>query len=128
MAEEDTKNEITEETKDKSPMWVTNASDEIAIRFLSDEGAAAETPITVIQAFKNAVDKFGDKVALTSADFKTNLTWRQYYEECRRFAKSLIHLEVQPYESVSKPTLSSFHSFFLQITFYNSDSHQYFLR
>jgi long-chain-fatty-acid--CoA ligase ACSBG len=101
MAEEDTQNEITEETKDKSRMWVTNASDEIAIRFLSDEGAAAETPITVIQAFKNAVEKFGDKVALTSADFKTNLTWRQYYEECRRFAKSLIQLEVQPYESVN---------------------------
>lgn len=92
-----------EETKGEQagPMWVTNAADEIPIRFLEKTGPAAEEPSTVIQVFKETVARCGDKIAMESANAQKTLTYSQYYAECRKFAKSVISLDVQPYEGVN---------------------------
>lgn len=73
---------------------------------MGNEGFAAEPAETVIAKFKSTVAKYGDKPALRqklkvdgvlSADWKT-WTWAEYYADCVRFAKSLIHLNVDMYK------------------------------
>ena len=80
-------------------MYVTNGCDEIQVR-VGSSGAAAEAPKTVMDVFKSTVAKHGSKMAMRSADGK-ELTYTQYYNECRTFAKSLISLDVQPFDGVN---------------------------
>jgi long-chain-fatty-acid--CoA ligase ACSBG len=88
------------EEKGENTNYVVNASDEIQIR-MDESGAGAEEPITICNLMKKTCENVGDKLALTSADGKRTLTYNQYNAECRKFAKSLIALDVQPFEGVN---------------------------
>jgi long-chain-fatty-acid--CoA ligase ACSBG len=73
---------------------------------MGTEGFAAEPAQTVINQFKTTVATYGKLPALRqkkkvdgqlSADWKT-WTWEDYYADSIRFAKSLIHLNVDMYK------------------------------
>ena len=66
-------------------------------------------PITVNERFKSTVEKFGDRGAMylkrpvngvIPEDWKV-WTWNDYYRDCSRFAKSLIHLGVRPFRIIN---------------------------
>jgi long-chain-fatty-acid--CoA ligase ACSBG len=80
--------------------YVVNGCDEIQIK-LGNSGAAAEEPITVCDLMKQTCERCGDNLALSSADRKRTLTFNQYNTECRKFAKSLISLDVKPFAGVN---------------------------
>ena len=70
-------------------LWTTDAKG--AVRLRIDEGCPEE-PITVHQMFKASVKKYGSMYALAS---KKNNNWEkitflEYYQFCRRAAKSFI--------------------------------------
>jgi long-chain-fatty-acid--CoA ligase ACSBG len=73
---------------------------------MGSEGFAAEPAHTVMDLFKTAVAKFGNEPALRqkrkvdgklSAEW-TTWTWEKYYSDSIRFAKSLIHLNVDMFK------------------------------
>jgi long-chain-fatty-acid--CoA ligase ACSBG len=68
---------------------------------------------TVITAFKACVDRFPDERAMAlkravdpkhpkqlPKDWKF-WTWREYYTDCVRFAKTLLHLDCAPYSTIN---------------------------
>lgn len=70
-------------------LWTTDAKGSVRLRV--DEGCPEE-PITVHQMFKAYVEKYGNMYALASK--KNNkwekITFLEYYQFCRRVAKSFI--------------------------------------
>ena len=73
---------------------------------MGNEGFAATPPVTVMNKFKETVSSFGNAPALRQkkkidgvlpTDWKT-WTWSEYYADSIRFAKSLIHLNVDMYK------------------------------
>lgn len=78
-------------------------ADQIADVVVQSDGIAARRPTTVLSVFKKTVERKPEGKALC---FQKNgkwasYTWRQYYDLCATFAKSLIHLGVQPHEAVN---------------------------
>ncbi len=70
-------------------LWTTDATGSVRLRI--DEGCQEE-PITVHQMFQASVEKYGSMYALAS---KKNNKWEkitffEYYQTCRRAAKSFI--------------------------------------
>jgi len=63
----------------------------------------AETPVTVMQVFQKTVKAYGSKDALKTKKNGewTTYTWSQYYEECKKFAKSLISIGMETNKSVN---------------------------
>lgn len=93
--------------------WVTEPDAYLEPRGVNDIGGGGETPRTIIDCFQNTVEKFGDRNALalkretlvngkmeTPSEWKT-WTWRQYYDDCRKFGKTLIKLGVDPFAIVN---------------------------
>lgn len=88
--------------------WVTNPEDEIEIE-VQPAGFGALPPQTIIQVLTETVQKHGSRPALmlkrpVNGKIPENWqlwTWNQYYADCRRFAKALIHLGVQPFNIVN---------------------------
>ncbi|KAM9376062.1 long-chain-fatty-acid--CoA ligase ACSBG2 [Pholidichthys leucotaenia] len=80
-------------------LWTTDASS--AVRLRIDEGCPDE-PVTVHQMFKTSVEKYGDMPALASK--KNNqwekITFLEYYQLCRRAAKSFIKLGLERFHGV----------------------------
>eukprot|EP01094_Clydonella_sp_ATCC50884_P019261 TRINITY_DN3725_c0_g1_i1.p1 TRINITY_DN3725_c0_g1~~TRINITY_DN3725_c0_g1_i1.p1 ORF type:complete len:702 (+),score=264.25 TRINITY_DN3725_c0_g1_i1:35-2107(+) len=75
----------------KGVHWVTDADAEIPLK-MGEHGVSAEPPITVMQSFEQTLEKCPDRPALLS---KVNgawraLTYREYYESSRTFAKACI--------------------------------------
>uniref|UniRef100_A0A670Z7A1 AMP-dependent synthetase/ligase domain-containing protein n=1 Tax=Pseudonaja textilis TaxID=8673 RepID=A0A670Z7A1_PSETE len=74
-------------------LWTTKRDGEVKLR-MDQSGIGSETPITVHDLFLATVEKYGHLPALASKKqgrwFK--LTFRQYYEECRKTAKSFLKL------------------------------------
>lgn len=73
------------------PLWTTKRDGEVKLR-LDESGIGAEDPITVHDLFLASVEKYGNFPALS---WKKNgrwsqLTFRQYYGECRKTAKSFL--------------------------------------
>jgi long-subunit acyl-CoA synthetase (AMP-forming) len=73
------------------------------------EGHAALPPITVNQRFRNTVAKFGDKGAMylkrpvngvVPSEWKV-WSWKEYFGDCRAFAKTLIHLDVKTFSIIN---------------------------
>ncbi|XP_061881057.1 long-chain-fatty-acid--CoA ligase ACSBG2-like isoform X1 [Entelurus aequoreus] len=82
-------------------LWTTNRCQAVRLR-MEDTGPAAETPLTVHQAFLETVQSFGDHPALAHKEDGqwVTLSWRQYYEQCRAAAKSFLKLGLERYHGV----------------------------
>ena len=85
-----------------SIFWTTDPEG-VVEPIVSSSGAAAEPPITIIERFKFTVQRFPDRGAMylkrpvngvVPTEWKV-WTWTQYYNDCKSFAKSLIHLNVK---------------------------------
>lgn len=78
---------------------------------LGKEGLAAKTPTTVFATFEKTVSELGDKKALfqkrpktgqKAADVEwTSWTWSEYKKEAFDFAKSLISLGFEPFDTIN---------------------------
>jgi len=74
----------------------------------SKTGAASIGEATIIDAFKQAVEKKGDKLALVAAPTGEKLeikgrtwTWQQYYDDTRTVAKAMIELGMERFSTSS---------------------------
>lgn len=89
------------------PLWVTAADACVDIQM--GTGQAANAPTTVIDVFKNTVTKHGARPAMQvkiPVDGKVPVnwkvwTWQQYWDDCHRFAKSLVSLNVDPFKVIN---------------------------
>uniref|UniRef100_A0A8C8RMW9 Long-chain-fatty-acid--CoA ligase ACSBG2 n=1 Tax=Pelusios castaneus TaxID=367368 RepID=A0A8C8RMW9_9SAUR len=84
-----------------SGLWTTRGDGEVKLR-LDQDGIGSETPKTVHELLQEAVKKYGDYFALASkkGDKWLKLTYKQYYEECRKAAKSFIKLGLERFHGV----------------------------
>ncbi|XP_067414181.1 long-chain-fatty-acid--CoA ligase ACSBG2 isoform X3 [Emydura macquarii macquarii] len=84
-----------------SGLWTTRRDGEVKLR-LDQHGIGSETPKTVHELFQESVKKYGDYFALASkkGDKWIKLTYKQYYEECRKAAKSFIKLGLERFHGV----------------------------
>lgn len=73
------------------PLWTTKRDGEVKLR-LDESGIGAEEPITVHDLFLASVEKYGNFPALSwkKKGHWSELTFRQYYGECRKTAKSFL--------------------------------------
>ncbi|XP_047452923.1 long-chain-fatty-acid--CoA ligase ACSBG1 isoform X2 [Mugil cephalus] len=81
-------------------LWTSDASGSVHLRI---EEGCPEEPITVHQMFNASVEKYGNMHALAS---KKNNTWEkitflEYYQFCRRAAKSFIKLGLERFHGVA---------------------------
>ncbi|XP_007442007.1 long-chain-fatty-acid--CoA ligase ACSBG2 [Python bivittatus] len=83
------------------PVWTTKRDGEVRLR-VDESGIGSELPITVHELFLASVNKYGDFPALASKKQGqwTTLTYRQYYEQCRKAAKSFLKLGLARFHSV----------------------------
>ncbi|KAG8148056.1 putative Long-chain-fatty-acid--CoA ligase ACSBG2-lik protein, partial [Naja naja] len=72
-------------------LWTTKRDGEVKLR-MDESGIGSETPITIHDLFLTTVEKYGHLPALASKKQGrwSKLTFRQYYEECRKTAKSFL--------------------------------------
>lgn len=70
-----------QEFPDHGENWVTRADAEMKVK-VGDSGVASVEPLTVMQVFKNTVNKFGGRLALTDKHGRT-WTWDEYYNSVR---------------------------------------------
>ncbi|XP_043946698.1 long-chain-fatty-acid--CoA ligase ACSBG2-like [Protopterus annectens] len=82
-------------------LWTTLRDGEVNLR-IGETGNAALPPITVHELFLQAVEKYGDFVAVASKKGEqwNKLTYKQYYAECRRAAKGFLKLGLERYHGV----------------------------
>ncbi|KAK9408896.1 long-chain-fatty-acid-CoA ligase ACSBG2-like [Crotalus adamanteus] len=83
------------------PLWTTKRDGEVKLR-LDESGIGAEDPITVHDLFLASVEKYGNFPALSwkKKGRWSQLTFRQYYGECRKTAKSFLKLGLARFNSV----------------------------
>lgn len=69
---------------------------------LGKEGSSAAAPLTVPQFFQRSLEKFGNEKALAvqREGVWKSWTYKQYYDDCVRFAKSLVQVGHQPFDCV----------------------------
>uniref|UniRef100_A0A8C6XMK6 AMP-dependent synthetase/ligase domain-containing protein n=1 Tax=Naja naja TaxID=35670 RepID=A0A8C6XMK6_NAJNA len=82
-------------------LWTTKRDGEVKLR-MDESGIGSETPITIHDLFLTTVEKYGHLPALASKKQGrwSKLTFRQYYEECRKTAKSFLKLGLGRFNSV----------------------------
>uniref|UniRef100_A0A0B8RRA7 Long-chain-fatty-acid--CoA ligase ACSBG2 n=1 Tax=Philothamnus irregularis TaxID=1899461 RepID=A0A0B8RRA7_9SAUR len=82
-------------------LWTTKRDGEVKLR-MDTSGISSETPMTVHDLFLATVEKYGHFPALASKKQGqwSKLTFRQYYEECRKSAKSFLKLGLGRFNSV----------------------------
>ncbi|XP_034354066.1 long-chain-fatty-acid--CoA ligase ACSBG2 [Arvicanthis niloticus] len=82
-------------------LWSTHCDGEVLLR-LSKHGPGHETPMTIPELFQESVERFGAYPALASKNGKKwdTLTFSQYYEVCRKVARSLMKLGLQRFHGV----------------------------
>lgn len=70
-------------------LWTADAEGAVKLRI---EEGCSEEPVTVHQMFKTSVEKYGNMFALGSKknDKWEKITFLEYYQHCRRAAKSFI--------------------------------------
>lgn len=73
--------------------WTTEPSEEVKLK-VEDKGAASEAPFTVIDMFRKAVDKFGNKPAINvkKMDVWHHWTYEKYFDSCQTVAKAFIEV------------------------------------
>ncbi|XP_027767113.1 long-chain-fatty-acid--CoA ligase ACSBG2-like [Empidonax traillii] len=84
-----------------SRVWTTQRDGEVKLR-MEDQGVGSEPPKTVHQLFQEAVNKYGDYYALASKKGGqwVRLTYKMYYDECCKAAKSFLKLGLQRFHGV----------------------------
>ncbi|RLN96132.1 hypothetical protein BBJ28_00023077, partial [Nothophytophthora sp. Chile5] len=70
---------------------------------MTESGVGARPAVTAPQAFQNTLAKYGSANAL---HFKKDGEWQSYsfqtyYDKCRQFGKSLLHVGLERYQGVS---------------------------
>ncbi|KAI9529760.1 Long-chain-fatty-acid--CoA ligase acsbg1 [Dissostichus eleginoides] len=97
-----------------SSLWTTDAKG--AVRLRIEEGCPEE-PVTVHQMFKASVEKYGNMYALASKmDNKwEKITFSEYYQFCRRAAKSFIKLGLERFHGVAILGFNSAEWFFSSV-------------
>ncbi|XP_070788026.1 long-chain-fatty-acid--CoA ligase ACSBG2 [Pituophis catenifer annectens] len=82
-------------------LWTTKRDGEVQLR-MDASGIGSETPITVHDLFLATVQKYGHFPALASKKQGqwSKLSFCQYYEECRKSAKSFLKLGLGRFNSV----------------------------
>ncbi|XP_063147057.1 long-chain-fatty-acid--CoA ligase ACSBG2 isoform X2 [Candoia aspera] len=82
-------------------LWTTKRNGEVNLR-MDESGMGSEPPVTIHEFFLASADKYGDFPALASKQQGqwTKLTFRQYYGECRKAAKSFLKLGLARFHSV----------------------------
>ncbi|XP_059726054.1 long-chain-fatty-acid--CoA ligase ACSBG2 isoform X3 [Haemorhous mexicanus] len=84
-----------------SSMWTTRRDGEVRLR-MEEQGPGSEAPKTVHQLLEESVNKYSDYYALAS---KKNgkwikLTYKGYYDECWKAAKSFLKLGLERFHGV----------------------------
>ena len=85
---------ISEVTANDSHVyWTTDPSKEVELR-MENEGIASETPFTVIDMFRKAVDKCGNTPAISVKKMETwhHWTYERYFNNCQTLAKAFIEV------------------------------------
>ncbi|KAF3690697.1 Long-chain-fatty-acid--CoA ligase ACSBG2 [Channa argus] len=82
-------------------LWTSQGDAEVKLR-MESSGLLAETPLTVNDMFRSAVERFGDCTALgwKEGEQQKTLTYKDYYQACRNAAKSFLKLGLQRYHGV----------------------------
>lgn len=82
-------------------LWSSHCDGEVLLR-LSRHGPGHETPMTIPELFQESVERFSAYPALASKNGKRwdTLTFSQYYEACRRAARSFLKLGLQRFHGV----------------------------
>ncbi|XP_021005737.1 long-chain-fatty-acid--CoA ligase ACSBG2 isoform X2 [Mus caroli] len=91
----------TDTTSAVPRLWSTHCDGEVLLR-LSKHGPGHETPMTIPELFQESAERFSAYPALASKNGKKwdTMTFSQYYELCRKAAKSLIKLGLQRFHCV----------------------------
>ena len=87
-------NAIKEEIfSDPNGYWVSDPSMEVKLR-TEEEGAAAEPPYTVLDLFRNTVEKYKNNPAIAIKKMGTwhHWTYEKYYSNCQTVAKAFIEV------------------------------------
>ncbi|KAK5867372.1 hypothetical protein PBY51_011872 [Eleginops maclovinus] len=97
-----------------SSLWTTDAKGGVRLRI---EEGCPEEPVTVHQMFKASVEKYGNMYALASKmDNKwEKITFSEYYQFCRRAAKSFIKLGLERFHGVAILGFNSAEWFFSSV-------------
>ena len=102
----------------KGKYWITDPSAVLDRGDVIGDGVQGYKPTTSIEVFRNTVTKYGSHNALhmkcreKDAEGKDDLskplpkewtvwTWQQYYDDCMKFAKALIKLDVKMHKIVN---------------------------
>lgn len=83
--------------------WVTEGDAALPIKY-GQAGISSVEPVTVMDMFKQAVDRSGDKPALrfeTSPGEWKQWTWSEYYNECTTAARAFIQLGLKRHDTVN---------------------------
>jgi long-chain-fatty-acid--CoA ligase ACSBG len=95
--------------KTMNTVWTTDPAFNLPVR-VDTEGFGSRTPETVIDVFRSTLEKYGSQPAFHKEYLKEGkveegedqyewrtTTWAEYYDECRKFAKALIALDMAPH-------------------------------
>ncbi|XP_030322076.1 long-chain-fatty-acid--CoA ligase ACSBG2 isoform X2 [Calypte anna] len=84
-----------------SRVWTTRCDGEVRLR-MDEQGIGSEAPKTVHQLFQEAASKYGDYYALASKKGGQwiKLTYKMYYKECWKAAKSFLKLGLERFHGV----------------------------
>ncbi|XP_054661527.1 long-chain-fatty-acid--CoA ligase ACSBG2 isoform X2 [Grus americana] len=84
-----------------SSVWTTRRDGEVRLR-MDEQGIGSEAPKTVHELFQEAVRKYGDYYALASKKRGQwiKLTYKMYYDECWKAAKSFLKLGLERFHGV----------------------------
>jgi long-chain-fatty-acid--CoA ligase ACSBG len=96
-------NHFDPKAPEKNFLWTADYRVELPVR-VKKSGPGSEKPYTLIELWKEILPKFGDLAALTwedKPDHWTSLTYKQYFNEGIRFAKSLITLGIPEYTAIN---------------------------
>lgn len=107
------------QTPDRNSLWTVDYRVELPIR-VKKSGKGGEKPYTLIEMFKETLEKYGDLAALTyetKTDHWKSITYKEYYQQALKFAKSLIALGISEYTAVN---IIGFNSIYWAFAFYGS--------
>ncbi|XP_035203967.1 long-chain-fatty-acid--CoA ligase ACSBG2 isoform X1 [Oxyura jamaicensis] len=84
-----------------SSVWTTQRDGEVRLR-MDEQGIGSEAPKTVHDLFQEATSKYGDYFALASKKGGQwiKLTYKMYYDECYKAAKSFLKLGLERFHGV----------------------------
>ena len=92
----------SESENKKGVTWVTDPTHLLEPK-VAESGPASYTPVTIIEVFKDTLQKHGHRNALyVERNHKwITWTWSEYYNDCMKFAKYLHYLQVDIHKIVN---------------------------